>query len=73
LGVTMVPRYVVADALASGELVPVLPRYRVKARPLIAIHPQAPVTPRKVQVFIDFLRQWMAGQDFQTAHARAAE
>jgi len=53
--------------------VPVLPRYRVKARPLIAIHPQAPVTPRKVQVFIDFLRQWMAGQDFQTAHARAAE
>ena len=73
LGVTLVPRYVVADALAAGDLVPVLPRYRVKARPLIAIHPQAPVTPREVQVFIDFLRQWMTGQDFQRTTARAAE
>lgn len=73
LGVTLVPRYVVADALAAGELVPVLPRYRVKPRPLIAIYPQTPVAPRKVQVFVDFLRQWIAGQDFRKPQARAAE
>jgi DNA-binding transcriptional LysR family regulator len=73
LGVTLVPRYVVADALATGELVPVLPRFHVKARPLIAVYPQAPVPPRKVQVFIEFLRQWMGAQDFRTAPARAAE
>jgi DNA-binding transcriptional LysR family regulator len=73
LGVTLVPRYVVADALATGALVPVLPRYRVKARPLIAIYPQVPVAPRKVQVFIDFLRQWIGEQDFGKPAARAAE
>jgi DNA-binding transcriptional LysR family regulator len=73
LGVTLVPRYVVADALAAGVLVSVLPRHRVKARPLIAIYPRAPVAPRKVQVFIDFLRGWIAEQDFQKPLARAAE
>lgn len=73
LGVTLVPRYVVADALAAGALVPVLPRYRVKARPLIAIYPQVPIAPRKVQVFIDFLRQWITEQDFRKPVTWAAE
>ncbi len=64
LGITMVPRYAVADELASGALVAVLPRYRSGARPLLAVYPQAPVTPPKVQTFIDFLKDWMAAQDF---------
>jgi DNA-binding transcriptional LysR family regulator len=64
LGVTMVPRYAVADDLASGALVAVLPRYRVAPRPLLAVYPQAPVTPPKVQGFVDFLKGWMAEQDF---------
>jgi DNA-binding transcriptional LysR family regulator len=63
LGIALVPNYVVRDDLASGDLVSVLPRYRVASRPLIAVYPQAPVTPRKVQAFVDFLKVWMAEQN----------
>jgi len=73
LGITLVPRYVVSDALASGDLVPVLPRYRVAPRPLLAIYPQTSAVPRKVQVFVEFLRGWVAEQDFQRPRAEAAE
>jgi DNA-binding transcriptional LysR family regulator len=73
LGVTLVPRYVVSDALAAGALVPVLPRYRIAPRPLLAIYPQTSAVPRKVQVFVDFLRSWIADQDFQRPRAEAAE
>lgn len=59
LGVTMVPRYCVADDLAAGRLVSVLPRYRVAPRALLAAYPQAPTIPRKVQAFVDFLKVWM--------------
>jgi DNA-binding transcriptional LysR family regulator len=63
LGIALVPNYVVRDDLESGDLVSVLPRYRVAPRPLIAVYPQAPVTPRKVQAFVDFLKVWMAEQN----------
>jgi DNA-binding transcriptional LysR family regulator len=53
--------------------VPVLPRYRVAPRPLLAIYPQTSAVPRKVQVFVDFMRGWIAEQDFQRPHAVAAE
>jgi DNA-binding transcriptional LysR family regulator len=45
LGVTLVPRYVVAEDLADGALVSVLPRYRVGARPFMAVYQRAPVAP----------------------------
>ena len=73
LGVTMVPRYCVADDIAAGALVSVLPRYRASARPLLAVYPRTPVIPRKVQAFVDFLKVWMAEQDLNRAQARAAE
>jgi len=63
LGVTLVPRYAVADDLAEGTLVTVLPRFRVARRPLLAVYPQAPVIPRKVQAFVEFLTMWMAERD----------
>jgi DNA-binding transcriptional LysR family regulator len=59
LGITMVPRYAVADELASGALVIVLPRYKIAARPLLAVYPKALVTPAKVQAFVDYLKTWM--------------
>ena len=59
LGVTLVPRYAVTEELAAGTLVNVLPRYRVAPRTLLAVYPQAPVIPRKVQAFVDFLKVWM--------------
>jgi DNA-binding transcriptional LysR family regulator len=64
LGIAQVPHYAVADDLERGSLVPVLPRYRVPARPLLAIYPQTASTPRKVEAFVDFLAAWMAGNEF---------
>jgi DNA-binding transcriptional LysR family regulator len=72
LGVTLVPRYVVAEDLAAGTLVTVLPRYRVNPRPLLAVYPQAPVIPRKVQTFVAFLKDWIAEQKFSRRHAATA-
>jgi DNA-binding transcriptional LysR family regulator len=62
LGVAMVPRYSVSEDLASGALVSLLPRHRVAQRPLLVVHPRAATVPPKVQVFVDFLRTWMAGR-----------
>lgn len=68
LGVTMVPRYAVADDLDSGALVSVLPRYRVASRPLLAVYPQAPVIARKIEAFVAFLRAWMADRVPDAVH-----
>jgi DNA-binding transcriptional LysR family regulator len=62
LGAALLPRYVVADDLASGNLVPLFPRYRVAARPLIAVYPRVPETPLKVRAFIAFLTEWIASR-----------
>lgn len=63
LGIALVPRYSVAADIAEGALVPLLPRYRVAARPLLAVWPRAAVVPQKVRVFVDFLRDWLAARD----------
>lgn len=63
LGITMVPRYSVADELADGTLVALLPRHRIALRPLLAVYPRTASVPQKVQVFVDFLREWVARRD----------
>lgn len=63
LGIALLPRYSVAEDLAAGALVIVLPRYRVPTRPLLAIYPRAKEVPKKVQTFIEFLSKWMATRD----------
>ena len=63
LGITLVPRYSVAEDLASGMLVALLPRHRIAPRPLFAVHPRAASAPQKVQVLVDFLRDWVAARD----------
>ena len=40
--------------------VTLLPRHRVAARPLLAVHPRAATVPPKVQALVDFLRGWVA-------------
>jgi DNA-binding transcriptional LysR family regulator len=62
LGAALLPRYVVADDLAAGILVTLFPRYRVAARPLIAVYPRAPETPLKVKAFVAFLTEWIASR-----------
>ena len=67
LGIAHIPHYVVAEDLAQGRLVPVLPRYHVGARTLLAVYPKAKAPPDKVSAFVDFMKDWMARQPI--AHA----
>lgn len=62
LGAALLPRYVVADDIASGNLVPLFSRHRVAARPLIAVYPRAPETPLKVRAFVAFLTDWITSR-----------
>ena len=70
LGIALLPRYVVADDLASGHLVLLLPRYKVTARPLVAVFPRVPEVPHKVTLFIDFLIQWIISRDVNLTSSR---
>ena len=70
LGAVLLPRYVVADDIASGNLVLLCPRYRVAARPLIAVYPRVPETPLKVQAFISFLTEWITAREANLTSSR---
>jgi DNA-binding transcriptional LysR family regulator len=63
LGIALLPGYSVADDLASGALVTVLPRHKVAQRPLLAVYPRANVVPQKVALFVDFLSAWIGVHD----------
>ena len=70
LGAALLPSYVVADDIASGDLVPLFPRHRVVARPLIAVYPKAPETPLKVKAFIAFLTEWISSREVKLTSSR---
>lgn len=72
LGIALVPRYVVADDLAAGLLVAVLPRHRTTARPLLAVYPRMPAVPQKVRIFVDFLKDWFAARNVNHGLSRLA-
>ena len=55
----LVPRYAVAEDLASGTLISLLNRFRVPSRMLFAIYPEPEITSAKLRVFIDYLTKWM--------------
>jgi DNA-binding transcriptional LysR family regulator len=59
LGIALLPRYSVAEELASGALISLLQRYHVPPRTLFAVYPSANTTPTKVRIFIDFLTKWI--------------
>lgn len=73
LGIALLPRYAVADDIASGALVTLLPRHKVPARPLLAVYPRAVAVPQKVQTFVDFLTAWMAKRDVNHAAGRVPQ
>ena len=67
LGLALVPRYAVAEDLATGQLVTVLPRNRVPSRTLFAIYPSSGAAPTKVRIFVDFLAKWLLSRGMGTA------
>jgi DNA-binding transcriptional LysR family regulator len=58
LGVTLQPRFVISDALASGQLVQILQDYRWIDLDLYAVYPVRRYVPGKVRVFVDFLQEF---------------
>ena len=59
-GIILLPEEIVAHELACGELVRILPEWRGAPLPVYALT-ETRLLPARTRVFIDFLRQKMAG------------
>ena len=55
LGMIQIPAYDVAEHLASGELVEVMPRHRAEPMPMTLLYPHRRHLSRRLQVFADWL------------------
>lgn len=53
-GLAYAPRFALSEALATGQVVPVLPDHPGEASPLSAVYLEGRVLPRKVRALIDF-------------------
>lgn len=61
IGLWMGPPFLVADLLASGALVPLLPGYRTPEFEIVALYPHRRFMTAKVRVFLDILVARFAG------------
>ena len=57
LGITMMPTFIVEDALADGRLKEILTAYRPGPFGLYAVRPSRHFTPLRVRAFIQFLKE----------------
>lgn len=57
-GISMHPRYMVADDLAAGRLVLVLPDYEPTGLDIYVIFPSRKNLPARVRAFVRFLKDW---------------
>ncbi len=58
LGVAIIPDFIAAASLQSGELVNLFDDYIIKDRGIYAVYPHRRYLPAKVRSFVDFLAQW---------------
>ena len=63
VGLVLTGPFLVADLLASGALVPLLPDYRVQGIEINAFYPHRRHLSAKVRVFIDMLVDWFGEQE----------
>jgi DNA-binding transcriptional LysR family regulator len=61
LGVAQLPRFMVPDELARGQLVQILPEWNVEPIPLFIVYPSNRHLSNKVRVFVDWLVKLLAG------------
>lgn len=57
LGLSVFPDFVVADDLAAGRLIPVLPQWQLPSGGIHAVFPAARFRPAKVRAFVDLLAE----------------
>lgn len=55
MGICQVPEYMIADELATGRLVELLPRLRPPALPISVVYPSARLVPARVRVAVELL------------------
>lgn len=60
IGIALIPAFLCADAVASGQLLPVLPEYRVCNGGLYAMYPSREHMPTALRAFIDFVGERMS-------------
>lgn len=61
LGLAMLPGFIVAEALATGELMPVLPGHLTRKMPVHALWPPITPMPAKLRALVDHLAVELAG------------
>jgi DNA-binding transcriptional LysR family regulator len=54
-GIVLVPDYLVADELAAGRLIRLLPEYKTQETPVYAVYPHSHYLSAKTRTFIDSL------------------
>ncbi|RWX79142.1 LysR family transcriptional regulator [Neorhizobium lilium] len=62
LGVAIIPDFIAAASIQSGELVMLFDEYIIKDRGIYAVYPHRRYLPAKVRSFVDFLAQWFRKQ-----------
>ncbi|HET6431782.1 LysR family transcriptional regulator [Dyella sp.] len=65
LGIAQFPRYHVADALADGRMVELLPQFPPPSLPLTVLYPQQHQMPARLRVFIDWLVELFDAQGLE--------
>ncbi len=67
VGITMLPTFIVQDALQDGRLKSILPSYCPEPFGLYAVRLSRYFTPARVRLFIDFLKEQFDGKPMSTA------
>ena len=61
LAVATLPAFFLREALAAGEVVPILSNWDQPESALYALYPERRLLPTKVRTLVDFLADWFAG------------
>ncbi|HZP66541.1 MAG TPA: LysR family transcriptional regulator [Rudaea sp.] len=61
LGIALLPTFALAESLADGSLVRVLPRWQTPEQGIYAVYPTHRLIPAKVRAFVDFIEARLRG------------
>ncbi|WP_099865517.1 LysR family transcriptional regulator [Pararhizobium haloflavum] len=72
-GISLHPSYMVDDDIVEGRLVIVLPAWRPESLAIYALYPQRRFQPRRVRLFLDFMKNWLRSEvDWSALPVKAA-
>ncbi|WP_413726453.1 LysR substrate-binding domain-containing protein [Sodalis sp. RH16] len=63
MGIIQIPRFAVADDIAAGTLIHVLPVFPMLVSPIHALHPFGRQLPIRARLFVDFLVEQFREKD----------